>query len=135
MKFTPIPDREAAELLGTTRANIRYAVQTGALTRVPMAGQLQHVAKEQVLLFQGKKKINIRNLSSDELRAWQALKDAILAPTLTIKSEQELAQEIANRLAPQVLQYIGSYIAGVAQTESEEPGFFLERLKMLSLMR
>ncbi len=77
MKITPMPDRKAANLLGVSYDTIRNAVKRGDLTRVPQAGLIQHVAEEQVLLFEGMSRIVREKLSSDKLKKWHTINDAI----------------------------------------------------------
>ncbi len=77
MNITPIPDREAAQLLGVSYGAIRQAVARGDLTRIPTTGQVQHVAKEQATLFQGKKMLHAK-LDSKDRQIWEDIEAAIL---------------------------------------------------------
>lgn len=76
MILTPISDMEAAKKINVSHKTIRNAVKRGTLTRMQMAGQVQHVAEEQVMLFSGKKLLK-DELSTEELRQWQIIDDAI----------------------------------------------------------
>lgn len=79
MNYTPVPDKEAATLLGVSQGTIRNAVKRGDLIRVPMAGQVQHVAKEQALLFQGKTQLVISSLNKEERKRWDAIEEQVSA--------------------------------------------------------
>lgn len=102
MNVSPIPDREAADLLGVSYATIRNAVKRGDLMRVPMAGQIQHVAKEQVLLFKGKKQIRISALSREELRIWELLADLIKQQSTPIAEHVAQLQPAATTVTPMI---------------------------------
>ena len=80
MSITPIPEKEAADMLGITLRTIRNAVDRGDLMRIPGTGILQHVAKEQVELFIGKNWIVKGKLSSSDLKKWEAVTEAIASP-------------------------------------------------------
>jgi hypothetical protein len=80
MELTPIPDREAAELLGVTHTTIRNAVDRGALVRYPKPGKIQHVIREQVELFRGRGRIVSGDLSPDDLKAWLEIKNIVANP-------------------------------------------------------
>jgi hypothetical protein len=73
MKYTPIPDREAADLLGVSHSTIRYAVKRGVLTRAPAIGVIQHVVKEQLELFQGKTQVVMSALNKEERQRWELI--------------------------------------------------------------
>jgi hypothetical protein len=87
MDITPIPDREAATMLGVKYQTIRNAVKRGDLTRIPVTGQLQHVAREQVILFQGMKFVKKDFLSEDYRKTWMQIKRNIEA-----RNEREVPQ-------------------------------------------
>lgn len=76
--ITPISDKQAASLAGKRYETIRNAVKRGALTRIPTAGQVQHVSREQVELYIGKTQIRLDALSKQELAAWQRYEQEIL---------------------------------------------------------
>ena len=80
--YTPIPDKEAATLLRVSHSTIRNAVKRGDLTRIPSVGQLQHVPREQVVLFKGMKQIIRDGLSEDRRKEWEDIKQAITEPAL-----------------------------------------------------
>jgi len=68
MKLTPIPEKEAAQMLGVTIRTVRNAIDRGALVRIPGTSLIQHVSKEQIELFMGKKRIVDGSLSFEELQ-------------------------------------------------------------------
>lgn len=77
MNITPIPDKDAAKLLGVHHMTIRGAVKRGDLIRVPAVGTKQCVAKEQIMLFQNKKILR-EKLNSEERATWEAIEADIL---------------------------------------------------------
>lgn len=77
MNITAIPDREAASLLGVTYETIRNAAKRGDLIRLPRAGLVQYVAKEQVELFKGKKQVRLSALNKNELKTWGEIEELI----------------------------------------------------------
>lgn len=104
---TPISDKEAAKLLGVSYGAIRQSVARGDLTRVPMAGRIQHVAKEQVMLFRGKKMLR-SSLNGNERKAWEEINAAILgktkAPVTSSQTTMEpLIEYFINELARKIV--------------------------------
>jgi hypothetical protein len=92
MKYTPIPDKDAAMLLDVSQGTIRNAVSRGDLIRVPVAGQVQHVAREQVELFKGKKQLRIASLDEEARRVWSEVQKQI-----KLMCEERIGTEIANK--------------------------------------
>lgn len=79
--MTPITIKEASEMLDMHYQTVNNASRKDTLTRMPTTGQEQHLIKEQVELFVGKKQISLRILSREERVLWEKYKyEAINAP-------------------------------------------------------
>lgn len=102
MEMTLISDKEAARLLGVHHMTIRNAVKRGDLTRVPIAGQVQRVAKEQVELFQNNKILK-GNLDREDRENWEAIEADILGkqPVPASEEDQRIMQEFKKEMARQ----------------------------------
>lgn len=102
MNITPIPEQEAANLIGVSLRTIRNAVDRGALVRIPGTSKVQRVAKEQAELFVGKNRIVLGVLSSIELQAWQKVQQKIMLPSL---ATQDIDEKIDARVAKMMAVY------------------------------
>lgn len=92
MNITPIPDKEAAGKISVSYETIRNAVKRGDLTRIPQAGLVQHVAEEQIMLFEGMSRIVREKLPPDKLKQWHEINDAVTHSY----SQQSLQNEVRN---------------------------------------
>jgi hypothetical protein len=99
MNITAIPDREAAKLLGVTYDTIRNAAKRGDLTRVPQPGLVQHVIREQVELFKGKKRIKFAALSKAERKTWEDASASAKGPTNGLNVSVEDTIKVAHMMS------------------------------------
>jgi predicted site-specific integrase-resolvase len=116
MDITPIPDKEAAELLSISYSTIRNAVKRGDLTRFPRPGLVQHVVKEQVLLFHGKTQLKFAALSKEERKIWDEIDEQVNSTTSTSQQEQERGRNTSKeRYIETVLFFVDKALKGEVQ--------------------
>ena len=78
--MTPITYAEASRVLGVAQVTINQAANRGVLTKLPTGGLVQHVSKEQLELFKGKKRLSQKSLNAKELEMWEQYRNEILTP-------------------------------------------------------
>jgi hypothetical protein len=93
--YTAIDYKQAADLLGVSIGNIRTAASRGMFTKLPVTNQKQHLIKEQVELFQGKKQIRKGALSREEAALWHKY-DQLAAQS----QQQEVSQQTSATPSP-----------------------------------
>lgn len=106
--LTSITVAQAAHILDKAEATIWNAIKRGSLVCFPETGRVQHLAREQVELFKGRKRVILGDLSAEKLALWQEITDAINppapthTPALDIQSPE--MQAILKQLSPPDMQ-------------------------------